>query len=298
MISLWRVIRQIASHPGDTRSWRGIAAWLLREETLTLRKSLRYAVPLYFLSVCAVATGLLSQAIPANISRWCCVLVLLSLSVEAGALLLSLLRFLSDMVFLPAEQRAGELVRLNADVETELKQICTSGGEINPTRLKNLAIHALKNDALAGEALKRLATFGAFAARLIAAFVLATMALVFLEPTGGPDKDVFQSVHMSLGLPAVAERSLYLNLVLISTVGLGDMAPLAAPARILTDIEIVTSALLVLFGVNMVVGLVLEGSATAWAQRRDLVSEYLERRIQDARDLEGSPPEVGENGKT
>lgn len=291
MISFREAIRRFFAEKRPVR-WRHLAQWFLRDERLRPERSLRFAFPLYGVSILAVVAGKGLGTVPPTASGLMSTILLALLLLEAVGLILSLFRYLTEIVFMPAAQRASDILRLCPEADVELKRLAALPAAPSPGTLETLAIETLNTSVLAAEALRRLVTFGSFAFRLLIAFVVATVALVHLQPTGGPEEDVFLNVNMSDGLPLVLERAVYLNLVVIATLGFGDMAPIhsALPARVLTDIEIVTSSLLVLFGVNLLIGLVLEGSAASWAQRQIILQRHFRKLVADRQDATSTWP--------
>jgi hypothetical protein len=149
----------------------------------------------------------------------------------------------------------------------------------------------LSLDIIALEVARRMGAFFLLAAIHIISFTVTTFALVTWTYGGLQTPAVANLSYPYLNIkpevaeswPRLLETSLYLNLITISTTGFGDMAPAASLcARILVDVEVISSMFLFIFGLNMLASILVENSYQSWATRRELLRAHLRLSLAQA----------------
>ena len=185
--------------------------------------------------------------------------------------------------FLNQEQRRDCLRRFSDGCKN------TPGGNVDSTRhnsdVEDCIDQVLSNFTLATHALDRFGAFVGVWLRLWATFTVVAVGLVFIQRLAQKPHAVFGTscydVKTLRGFCSLIEQSLYHNLVTISTVGYGDFAPVTVAGRFMVVCEILTTLTVLTLGLNILVGIIFEGSALAWFGRRDLVFEFLRRATKE-----------------
>lgn len=218
------------------------------------------------------------------------VLTLVFLLIEIGVLLRASLRYLVKHMFAPPKEHAARLLERLPNCEKMMERLSqkpsTTDDEINS--VVNLMLHQRK---IGAEAIERMTILPVIVLRILADFTLATTGLIWWaylrEACHTAANQLFFGIaYEPNGLMSVfrlLERSVYLNLVTISTVGFGDHFPRYLCARLMIDAEIATTIFGFTFCTNVLVGILMENSGWAWEARRESLQRYLKSFLQEHR---------------
>lgn len=227
--------------------------------------------------------------------------VFLAVVVEVVALAVSVLQYLRRHVFAPPNEHADRLID-TPGIHEQIEDLVNADDEVTREELEPILDTALHADSIATQACKRLAFVGIILGRLWSIFTLAYFAVILLDFGVGHHRALIgQFLYKGpdgwvYGLARLFERCAYANIVTLSTVGFGDLAPNCWELRLLVDIEILAGFVLLALGLNVIAALVMDNSGWAWAGRRLVVEEHVLRTIKQRRRL--APPPVGKPATT
>jgi hypothetical protein len=120
--------------------------------------------------------------------------------------------------------------------------------------------------------------------------------LIYLYPERqvfGPTEGGIRPEH---GPIRVVGDALYANVVTMGTVGFGDRAPNVELAQFMIALQIVASSLFLTFGINVLVGLILENTPASWPTRRMLMKDHIRKVLEQRRRLVGPGVDSTETG--
>lgn len=265
--------------------WLKIAHFLLNSKSLSLKQSWIFSLPVYSLIFCVIVIAEKTRPAPIQHNILLIILMLLALFFESGVVLLSSLQYLLNIVYLPIEERIDDIIECCQTTQKGIQKLIKKKQNPNLEEIKEIVNTLLRRPSLfGGEVLKRFAILSYFASRLFFAFIATTIGIVCLQPFGQPGCAIFGDISFSLDLMHIIEKSFFLNLVSMPTIGFINMAPKCLPARIMVYIQIFSSFFLIIIGINLLLGTVFENSALAWEGRKEKLCEHIQKLILDTRD--------------
>lgn len=201
---------------------------------------------------------------------------------EVVSVIVSLGWFLLSHISLSGVEQANLLFsKLSKQEQKECLSAFTKSGRTKEDKTAQGCVDQITSKyCLAAQMVDRFMFFGGVWLRVWVAFAAASIALSMLQKIAECPVPVFGTATYDLsfsGVASLVEQSIYHSLVTISTVGYGDFAPVTLAGRVLVVWQILTTLAVLTFGLNILVGLILESSALAWGGRKDTVFEFLLR---------------------
>jgi hypothetical protein len=233
--------------------------------------------------IVAVAFSILSWILAAphpTLKLWLTVVLFAALFCEVVSVVVSLGWFLLSHISLSGKEQADLLFSKlsKQDRDDCLSRFSHSTKEKEDKAVQSCLDLVTSKYCLAAQMVDRFTFFGGVWLRVWLAFASGSICLSMLQKIAACPVPVFGAARYDLSLSGIAsliEQSIYHSLVTISTVGYGDFAPVTLAGRVLVVWQILTTLAVLTFGLNILVGLILESSALAWGGRRDTVFEFL-----------------------
>jgi hypothetical protein len=145
-------------------------------------------------------------------------------------------------------------------------------------------------DNIVAEANNRFLNFTIFLIRIILTFTFSIISLVSWLPNAFENLSLIQSnsslLQLTNEIVNLFNASLYFVLVTLVTVGYGDIHPNNLFSRILVEIIIITSLLFISFGLNLSIGLVIEGSSLVRNERlSEIFMNHIKKSYQNIKNV-------------
>src|ERR1035438_9082072 len=162
------------------------------------------------------------------------VVTLLALLCEVVGLLLAMVKYLLENLYASQEEHAARL--LARWPEFRQKVIENNKPSLTDEELEHCTDAVFGRVPLSAEAVSRIGVLPRLGLRLVVVFTACTVALTLWSYIGGNKNPVFGDILFASpncsDVFALGEQSVYANLVTLSTVGFGDMAPKSLPAEL------------------------------------------------------------------
>jgi len=206
-----------------------------------------------------------------------------ALGFELCCLICTMGSYILDEIFVPPLDRAERLARKLPNLEEVVHSLVCTETQTRDARVDAVVAEMLQSDHGSSEALDRICTFAQLGMRLLLAFVFTDVSLEcgsFISGHSGAGfSDLAYSFQSWWAFAEILDKSFYFNLVTIATVGFGDMGPKIFWARLVVDVEIMTSILFLTYGINILVSLVMDSTTSAWIGRKEVLTEFMHTAV-------------------
>jgi energy-converting hydrogenase Eha subunit A len=208
-------------------------------------------------------------------------LTLLALLCELVGVLLAMMKYLLENLYASPEEHAARLLARWPDYRQ--KVIDLSKPNLTEEELDRCVKGVFQRVTLSAEAVARISLLPRLGLRLLVVFTACTMSLALWSYIGGDKNPVFGDQLFASrncrDVAALGEQSIYTNLVTLSTVGFGDMAPRSLSGRLMVDCEILMSLFSLIFVANIIGGLLMENSGWAWSSRQEPMKIHIRKLV-------------------